>query len=135
MSRNSIFGGITFKMAVFAALIIIILAAIAFKPAGTDQNTIYVSSYPEKKTIDVSGSSVLYAEPDKATLLFGYENQQLTAAEAQTQSAEMIEDIRNALEDKGLSNKDIVTSQYNVEPVRQLDEKDRTYDVIGYKTT
>ncbi len=130
---ENMFGGIAVKIAFGLALLFILLAIIAFKPAG--MGDVYVTSQPERNAISVSGESVLYSEPDKATLIFGYEAEAATAEASQQNNAAVIEEIRRALADSGIARDELKTAYYNVEPVRRWDEKDRSYSIIGYKTT
>jgi len=120
---------------VISLLAMLVLTLILFRDQGPE--TIQVSSSPQVSTIDSSGQYVIHADPDKVTLLFGYEVQKISANDSQQETAKVINAIKEALVSSGINRDDIKTQSYLVEPVRNYNSYNEkgTYDIIGYKTT
>ena len=73
--------------------------------------------------------------PDVVLLTLGVESQQQTVAQAQKEAVDAMTGIMQVLKDSGIADKDIQTSQYNIQQVTRWDEKQSTYVVDGYKVT
>ena len=83
----------------------------------------------------VSGIGKAAATPDIVVLTIGVESQQKTVAQAQKDAVEAMTGIMKVLKNSGIADKDIQTSQYNIQQVTRWDEKQSTYEVIGYKVS
>ncbi len=83
----------------------------------------------------VSGLGKTTATPDIVILTLGVESQQKTVAEAQKDAVEAMTAVMQVLKSSGLADKDIQTSQYNIQQVTRWDDKASTYDIIGYKVS
>lgn len=83
----------------------------------------------------VSGLGKTTAAPDIVILSIGVESQQKTVAEAQKGAVEAMTAIMNVLKSSGIADKDIQTSQYNIQQVTRWDDEKSTYYVIGYKVS
>ena len=83
----------------------------------------------------VSGLGKVAAAPDIVVLTIGVESQQKTVAQAQKDAVEAMTGIMQVLKSGGIADKDVQTSQYNIEQVTRWDEKQSTYEVIGYKVS
>lgn len=83
----------------------------------------------------VSGLGKATAVPDIVILTIGVESQQKTVAEAQKGAVEAMNGIMQVLKGSGIADKDIQTSQYNIQQVTRWDDKQNTYEVIGYKVS
>lgn len=71
---------------------------------------------PVINTINVSGTGEVVAVPDIATFTFGVSNESLNVGDAQTKSAQAINDITNYLTTNGVDKSDIKTTGYNIYP-------------------
>jgi len=67
-------------------------------------------------TISVSGEGEVFAVPDLATFSFSVIVEANTASEAQEEAAEIANEALGYLEDNGIAEKDIKTTNYNVYP-------------------
>jgi len=67
-------------------------------------------------TITVSGTGKVSVKPDIATVSFGVSAESLDVAKAQTDSATKINNIIDFLKTKGVDEKDIKTTNYNIYP-------------------
>ncbi|HSW57260.1 MAG TPA: SIMPL domain-containing protein [Dehalococcoidales bacterium] len=80
----------------------------------------------------VSGEGKITVTPDLATLSLGVSAQSLTVAAAQADAARAMDQIMNALTNKGVARKDVQTSFYNIQQLTRWDDKGQTPIVIGY---
>lgn len=70
----------------------------------------------QKDTITVSGKGEVVVKPDIATVSFGVSAENLDVAKAQTESATKMNKIIDMLKAKGVAEKDIKTTNYNIYP-------------------
>jgi hypothetical protein len=70
----------------------------------------------------VTGEATVKAEPDMAVLNIGVETRALTVEEANREAAEAMEAIIQVLRNRGLEDKDIKTTSYNVWPQYEYTE-------------
>jgi len=83
----------------------------------------------------VSGLGKATATPDIVILTIGVESQQKTVAQAQKDAVDAMTGIMQVLKSSGIADKDIQTSQYNIQQVTKWNDKQDTYEVIGYKVS
>ena len=83
----------------------------------------------------VSGLGKTSAAPDIVVLSVGVESQQKTVAQAQKDAVEAMTAVMQVLKNSGIADKDIQTSQYNIQQVTRWNEDKSTYDVIGYRVS
>jgi uncharacterized protein YggE len=76
--------------------------------------TLSFGALAEGKQITVTGTATVSLAADTCTIQLGTSTRALTVAEAQQQDDQTITAVIKALRDTGISEKDIVTSQYNV---------------------
>ena len=67
--------------------------------------------------VSTSGTATVKVDPDKVTVTIGVETQGLTAEEAATKNAELMEKVITALKELGVTDDQISTSWYNVFPI------------------
>ncbi len=73
--------------------------------------------------------------PDVVLLTLGVESQQSTVAQAQKEAIDAMSGIMQVLKDSGIPDKDIQTSQYNIQQITRWDEKQSLYVVVGYRVS
>ena len=83
----------------------------------------------------VTGEGKVSAVPDVAVLSLGVEVQSSSVAEAQSYAATTMTAVVNELDNFGVAEKDIKTSQFSITPVRRWSEKDGREILIGYRVT
>ncbi len=94
-------------------LLVILLVLLGKMFFGGDEN------YRNDKvvnTITVSGTGEVVVKPDIATVSFGVSAENLDVAKAQTESATKMNNIIDMLKTKGVAEKDIKTTNYNIYP-------------------
>ena len=97
------------KLAVFALIAVIGLAACAPQPVGS-------SSQPYMDTISVTGTGEAVGAPDVASISLGISITKTSIADAMDESNEVMEDITDALTALGVAAEDIQTSNFSIWP-------------------
>jgi len=105
--------------------------------AGLINNICYAQEISTLSTLSVSGTGTLKAKPDVVNLSFGVTSKGKTANEATRQNAINAQKLIDALIRAGITDKDIQTSNLNVNPIYkrtpQFDDVENT--IIGYEAT
>ena len=70
-----------------------------------------------ERTVTVSASGQVSAEPDQARITTGVVSEAATASEALAKNTDAMKKVIAELKGKGIEAKDIQTSSFNVEPV------------------
>ena len=73
----------------------------------------------------VTGEATISAEPDLALLNLGVESTAQTVSDANAQASTAMDAIREALKDNSIPDKDIQTSRFNIDQIREWQEIDR----------
>lgn len=113
----------------FVPALVMGLAAIAATPhAMTGEKRM-------ERTITVSASGVVSAEPDVARITLGVVAEGETAREALTRNTDAMQKVIAAIKARGVDPKDIATSSFNVQP-RYTSPRDGQPQVIkGYRVS
>jgi uncharacterized protein len=104
---------------------IIILGALA-APLSAEEK-------PMERTVTVSATGAVSAEPDKATISSGVSSEAKTAREALSKNTEAMKKVIAELKTQGVEPKDIQTTQFNVEPVYVYPKEGQPPVVTGYR--
>lgn len=88
-----------------------------------------------KETISVSGSGKVTVEPDKAELYIRIITEAADAKSAQENNAELANDVRTALMNKGVMRKDMETSSYSLYPKTSYNRETGESKIYGYSVT
>jgi uncharacterized protein YggE len=83
----------------------------------------------------VSGEGKVTAVPDTTILSLGVQVQATTVSQAQGQASSSMNAVVNALKAGGVAEKDIQTTNYNIQQLTRYDEATRQQIVIGYLVT
>jgi|GEM_PF-2456672 len=107
-------------IAVFGLALLVVTAGClgGAQAAGADDST--------TRTIDVSGSSTIYASPDEAVLVVAIEKKAFSAGDVRDQLAAAADDLTGSLEAAGVPEGNVVTARYDVNVVRE-ENGDTTY--------
>lgn len=81
---------------------------------------------PRPRTIRVTGEGKASAAPDMATIQTGVVTQAPTAAEALTANNEKMEQLMATIKELKIAEKDVQTSNFNVQPVYEQHRGERT---------
>jgi uncharacterized protein YggE len=89
------------------------------------------------RTIEVSGEGKVSSAPDLATITAGVTTQAPAAQEALAQNNAAMEQVVQTLRDRGIGPKDIQTSQFNVSPVYEQQDRNRQEapKLVAYRVT
>jgi len=112
--------------------LVLVLAAVSFSGCSTI-GTIDLKS--QQEGIWVNGEGKVTVTPDIATLSLGVEAQAATVAEAQSQAAEAMNMVIDALTDNGVDEKDIQTQYFSIDRVTRWDREREEEIVVGYRVT
>ena len=89
----------------------------------------------QQEGIWVSGQGEVTVTPDIATLRLGVDVQAASVADAQSQAAEAMDEVMEALTDNGVAEKDIQTQHFSIYPVTRWDKDDEEQVIVGYRVT
>jgi len=89
----------------------------------------------QQEGIWVTGQGKVTAAPDITTLRLGIEAQEASVAMAQTQAAEAMDRVMEALTGNGVAKKDIQTQYFSINRVTKWDRVKEEEVVIGYRVT
>jgi uncharacterized protein YggE len=105
-------------------------APLTFPTAGGASAT--VLSTNQQVGLWITGMGKVTVVPDLAILSLGVESEARTVAEAQRQATEAMNKVFEALKARGLSDRDIRTSQFSIQPVRASREP---FSITGYRVS
>ena len=129
MKRNLILGA---GVVVISLALLLSLVGFSACTAGeTKIGTIDINN--QQQGIWVNGQGEVTAIPDLATIWLGVEAQADTVAEAQSQAAEAMENVMDALTDNGVDEDDVQTQYFSIDQITRWDDDE--YVVIGYRVT
>ena len=103
-------------------------------PVETPKPTnINLNSQPQG--IWVNGQGKVTVTPDIAVVSLGISAQSTSVAQAQSQAADAMTKVMNALTGNGIAQKDIQTQRYSIQQVTRWDQDKQQETVIGYRVT
>jgi hypothetical protein len=132
---------------ILAGILVVSLSLVGCAPAPA---TVYQPASPAQSVVSgstgiivsqqslglwVDGLGKTTGTPDVVLLTLGVESQQKTVAVAQKLASEAMNAVIQVLKSNGIADKDIQTSQFNIQQVTRWDEKQSTYIVDGYKVS
>ncbi len=88
---------------------------------------------PMERTVTVSASGTVSAEPDEATISTGVSSEAKTAREAMSKNNDAMKKVVDELKTQGVEAKDIQTTQFSVEPVSVYPKEGQPPIVTGYR--
>lgn len=86
-------------------------------------------------TINVNGTATIKVTPDIATISFGVQTQDVSSKKAQTDNATLMAAVTKALKAAGITDKDMQTSGYYINPQYSYGEKADQNKVTGYQVS
>lgn len=87
----------------------------------------------QQRGIWATGIGKVSAEPDLAVLKLGIETRSITLSDAHSQASDAMNAVMTSLKRKDISDKDIQTNHYSVQPEYRYDDRARKQVFIGYK--
>ncbi len=109
-------------VALVAALGVTMLAAVGCSPAQAQ----LAAPDGERRTISVSGSGTVSADPDKMVIRLGVETMAETASEALSQNSQQMQAVIDALKEADLPAADIQTQTVQLRPQYEAPEREPT---------
>jgi len=123
-------------LAISLALVLVIVGLAGCSPGNTVPVEIEgLNINNQQEGIWVSGRGVVAATPDIASLRLGVEVQAASVAVAQSQAAEAMDEIMDALTGNGVAEKDIQTQYFSIRQVTKWDRDKEEEVVVGYRVT
>lgn len=123
-------------LVVSLVLVLVVVGLVGCSPDNTVPIEIEgLSISNQQEGIWVSGRGVVTVTPDIATLRLGVEVQAASVAVAQSQAAEAMDEIMDALTDNGVAEKDIQTQYFSIRQVTRWDRDKEREEVVGYRVT
>ena len=118
------------------ALVLVIVGLAGCSPGNTVPVEIEgLNINSQQEGIWVSGRGVVTVTPDIAVLRLGVEVQAASVAAAQSQAAETMDEVMEALTDNGVAKKDIQTQYFSIRQVTKWDREKEEEVVVGYRVT
>ncbi|MDD4663342.1 MAG: SIMPL domain-containing protein [Caldisericia bacterium] len=111
-------------------LVVVLFGWVGYTVAQTEETAIerpYAS-----RVLSVSGSATMQIKPDMATITVGYMNEALDAGTAQSNNAEVMNAVIEALKKAGIEEKDMQTKNFSIQPLYQYEENKTPY-IRGYQ--
>ena len=105
--------------------------------APVNGSILYKADSLQQSGIWVSGQGVVTAKADIAVLSLGVQTQAKTVADAMSQASDKMNQVMQALKGSGIADKDIMTSQFSINPIySQIQRDPYTQPLItGYNVT
>ena len=88
-----------------------------------------------ERTITVSATGTVEAEPDQARITSGVTTEATSAREALTGNSEAMTKVISQLKAKGIDAKDIQTASFNVEPLIDYSKDGQPPKTRGYRVS
>jgi uncharacterized protein YggE len=107
-------------------------AAIAFAAAACTEETV-IQQPQQQAGLSATGEGRVTGSPDIAEVMLGVSHEAATVAEARERAAQAMTAMLDALKSNGVDEKDIQTTQFNIEP--QYDYEDGRQRLRGYRVT
>jgi uncharacterized protein YggE len=107
----------------------------AASPDAVANGVTQVNVTSQQEGIWASGEGKVTVIPDVATVNLGIEAQDTSVASAQSQAAEAMDKVMEALADSGVAKKDIQTQYFNIHRVTRWDGEDQREVTIGYRVS
>ena len=90
---------------------------------------------PAKRTISLSGSGIVNAAPDMASISTGVTTEGQTAQDALSKNTEAMAKVVEGLKEAGIEPKDIQTSNFNVSPIYEQQKDRQAAFITGYRVS
>jgi uncharacterized protein YggE len=87
------------------------------------------------RTLTLSATGTINSKPDMATITTGIETEAVKARDALDDNTDIMALMMKSLKNRGLDDRDIVTTQFSVQPRFQHFKTGRASKVIGYRVT
>lgn len=122
------------KYLLLAVGLAVVLVVVGFSGCGSGSTVLEgISISSQQEGIWVTGQGKVAAVPDIATLRLGVEAREASVAEAQTQAAEAMERVMDAMTDRGVAEKDIQTQYFSIQQVTKWNRETEEETVVGYR--
>jgi uncharacterized protein YggE len=99
----------------------VIFAAVVLSACAP--TTVVSNPAPPQRTLNVTGTGLVYLTPDVAYINIGVHTEQPTASGAVSANSTQTQQVVNALENSGVDAKDIRTTNFSIYPNTQYDQQ------------
>ncbi len=120
---------------VILSIAIVVIAAGLYSVAGTAGVKLYNVTTPGQKLLYVSGSSSTFVVPDTVSISLGVLTQAPSAREASDKNSAQMNAVIGALKNQGLTDKEIQTSVFSIQPVYSYPKDGGAPTITGYSAS
>ena len=113
-------------------LVVILFGWVGYTVAQTEEVTIERPF--ASRVLSVSGSATMQVKPDMAIITVGYMNEASDAGAAQSNNAEVMNAVIDALKKAGIEEKDMQTKNFSIYPLYHYEDNKAPY-IRGYQAT
>jgi uncharacterized protein YggE len=106
-----------------------------YTPAGTTASSLYITNAPGQKLLSVSGSASAFVVPDTVSISLGVLTQAPSARETSDKNAVLMNAVISALKNQGLTDKEIQTSVFSIQPVYNYPNNGGAPTITGYSAS
>lgn len=98
-------------------------------------SSLYITNAPGQKLLSVSGSASTFVVPDTASISLGVLTQAPSARETSDKNAVSMNAVISALKNQGLTDKEIRTSVFSIQPVYSYPKDGGAPTITGYSAS
>ena len=120
-------------MALAIAIVIVLSGSSRTTPVAAQEGTPVAT--PSPATVSVSGQGTVNVPPDTASITVGVDVTQPNLQEAQAQATDQMTKIIDAVKAGGVEDKDIQTTNYNVNIIYEYDQNGYPKKIQGFQVT
>jgi uncharacterized protein YggE len=118
------------RLLAVALVAVLAIAAVACRP----QTSVNVQPNDSQNGIAVTGTGTTNVTPDLAVLNLGASVTAKTVADAREQAAQSMQAVIDAVKSKGVADKDVQTTSFNISPQYNYTQ-DKGQEIVGYQVT
>ncbi len=130
----------TIGIATIASVILVLAFATSITQMSNQATAQETTPFPSReKVISVTGIATTSVDPDLLVVQFGVETQEKTARQALEANSNLMTSVVNAITGAGISEDDISTSRFNIQPIYDSYKEPLTgrytQELIGYRVS
>jgi uncharacterized protein YggE len=120
---------------VILSIAIVVIAAGLYSVAGTAGVKLFNVTTPGQKLLYVSGSASAFVVPDTVSISLGVLTQASSARETSDKNAVSMNAVISALKNQGLTDKEIRTTVFSIQPVYSYPKDGGAPTITGYSAS
>ena len=130
----------TTGLAAIASIVLVFAIAASLSQIDYQATAQETTPFPSReKVISVTGTATTSVDPDLLVIQFGVETQELTARQALESNSNLMTSVVNAIKSTGITEDDISTSRFNIQPIYESYQDKNTgryiQELKGYRVS